>query len=73
MDDVYDILIKYEFNPGFIIRSCRINHSVKKKSRERAVTSFLQEQINGGGEVYSVINGNKIPLSDISSCEKSNR
>ncbi|KDV95844.1 hypothetical protein AB28_1462 [Raoultella ornithinolytica 2-156-04_S1_C2] len=34
MDDAYDILIKYEFNPEVIIRSCRINHSVKKKSRE---------------------------------------
>lgn len=61
MDDVYDILIKYEFNPGFIIRSCRINHSVKKKSRERAVTSFLQEQINGGVRYILLLTVIKFP------------
>ena len=61
MDDVYDILIKYEFNPGFIIRSCRINHSVKKKSRERAVTSFLQEQINGGMRYILLLTVIKFP------------
>jgi hypothetical protein len=46
MDDAYDILIKYEFNPG---HNSVMSHQPfgKKEITEMVVTSFLQEQING--------------------------
>ena len=45
----------------------------KKEITGKGSDVIFTEADKWGGEVYSVINGNKIPLSDISSCEKSNR
>ncbi|QDI08005.1 hypothetical protein electrica_01842 [Klebsiella electrica] len=62
MDDIYDIFIKYEFNPLVIIRS----YHIMVNGNDAIFTGWDKRSY----EVYSVINGNKISLSDISSGEK---